>query len=101
MKIQIIGIPAGEAPKDIREQWIGLVLPVDASLDFETGIQEGVLGGPPALENLNGFPVKFEDAIRALKETGKIRAALWWENNNIARAGASHLVFGWDFCELL
>ena len=100
MKIQIIEIPAGEAPKDIREQWIGLVLPVDASPAFETGIQEGVLGGPPALENLNGFPVKFEDAIIALTKTGKTEAALWWENNNIVH-GASHLVFGGDFCELL
>lgn len=102
VKIRITEIPAGEAPENIRKQWVGLILPVDVFLDFKTGIQEGVLGGPPKLENLNGFPVKIEDAINALEEAKKQEAVLWWKNNiSFFGRGASHLVFGKNVCELL
>jgi len=29
MKIRIIAVPAGEAPLEIRKQWVGVVVPYD------------------------------------------------------------------------
>lgn len=99
MKIRIIETPSGEAPENIREQWVGLVLPVDTFVDLRIGVQESMLGGPPEPENIDGFPVKIEDAVNALKEAGRLKAALWFENNFFGR-DATHLIFGKSFCEL-
>lgn len=75
MKIKIIAIPPGQAPLAIRQQWIGITLPVAENLPSNT-IEMGVLGGKP--ENSGGYPVETIIAIQELKKKS-IESAKWWE----------------------
>lgn len=98
MKIKIVATPAGQAPLWVREQWVGLVLPVDEKELFPVP-QTGVLGGIPSPENLGGYPVETTEAIRLLGEKSQ-EAAAWWEA--LPTIGLmDHLVFGRKFCELV
>ena len=47
--IVIVGTPPGEAPLWVREEWVGLALPVKEIPPEEEGeyVAVGVLGGPP------------------------------------------------------
>lgn len=98
MKIKIVATPAGQAPLWVREQWVGLVLPVDEKVLFPVP-QTGVLGGAPEPSNLGGYPVVTTEALRELREHN-LEAAAWWEA--LPTIGLmDHLVFGKKFCELV
>lgn len=80
---------------------MNLVLPVDTIFAEWVPMARpvGVLGGPPDQENLGGYPVETEKAVRALKEKSP-EAATWWEE--LPTIGLmNHLVFGRKFCELV
>ena len=55
-KIRITSVPSGQAPEWVREQWVGLELPVK-DIDLSKGFCTGALGGTPEPENLGGYPV--------------------------------------------
>lgn len=112
--IEIIAMPPGEAPEEIRKSWIGVVipLPLDAQTERErTGY--GVLTGPhlwfmaffPFLyrsrEKLRGFSVGGVDAITALAKKDK-RAAEWWTKNT-PHLVKNHwrLIFPTDACRIV
>jgi len=98
--IKIIAVPSGEAPLEVREQWVGLVLPVDPSYEALGRIGFiGVLGGPPDQENMGGYPVKTQEAIRLLEEKSP-EAARWWRSLPHLNF-LDYLVFGRKFCELV
>jgi len=101
-QIRIIGVPPGEAPLEIREQWIGLILPLadGQPCAWETkGF--GVLTGTINPEQTIGFAVYPHEAMAALREKSP-EAAAWWKTN------APHLfeedsvlVFDQASCQLL
>lgn len=90
-KIRIVSTPPGFAPKEIREQWIGVEIPLSEK-DVEPG------GAWTGTENIDGFVVFTEDAVQALRDFGRHQAADFWDK--IASLG-SFLRFGKDFCRLV
>lgn len=74
-KIKIIKVPPGQAPLWVRQEWVGMELPVAENLPKDT-VEMGVLGGKP--ENAGGYPVETTVAIRELKKKSSA-AAKWWE----------------------
>lgn len=95
-QIKIIAIPPGQAPLEIREAWVGLILPIAENKSSDT-IQMGALGGKP--ENLGGYDVETKVAIKELKKKSP-KAAKWWESN-INPEWAPRLTFKREVCELI
>lgn len=91
--LQITSVPSGEAPLWVREQWVGLKLPLaQRKATPLTLLTSGVLSGPRnllscllalltgKLERQSGFLVesRVAVAILALKSP---EAAAWWREN--------------------
>jgi hypothetical protein len=104
--IRIIVVPAGEAPLEIREAWVGVVLSYDplftslAMMDSSVGVRsDGVLSREMVRENdpnEGGYAVHSQDAIAALRSRGRTEAAEWWDQLALSDCV---LVFGQQFCE--
>lgn len=91
--IRIIAIPPGQAPEEVRQEWVGLVIPLAPQ---ETGgFQMGVLGG--AAKNVGGYQVLSRDAFDLLLAKSTF-AYCWFVENGFF---GSHLVFAREVCELL
>ena len=93
--IRIIATPPGQAPLWVREEWIGLVIPL--AEHNVLGTQIGVNGGQP--ENLGGYKVRTSDAINQLKRKST-EASSWWEQS-MHLPSIPQLVFAKDVCELV
>jgi hypothetical protein len=74
-KLKIVQIPPGFAPEHIRKQWIGVEIPL-----AENPIPEGKEALRIGNDNAGGYQVKGTDAVKALRDAGKIEAADFWEN---------------------
>lgn len=100
MLIKIISVPEGEAPPEIREAWVGLILPVSRGtgiLPSGAFMRKGVESGqfaPPE----KGFAVMSSDAIQVLKLTGKTNAASYWTDHD-ARVPTHELIFRRPECQ--
>ena len=92
-RIRIIAIPPGEAPPWVREQWVGLELPLaQRSRTARPRRVFGVLTGPRDLlarwfailsgraRRESGYAVRVTDAIAVL-EGKSPEAAAWWRTN--------------------
>jgi len=90
-KIKIIAIPPGFAPQEIREQWVGIEIPLS-----KNPIPHGEESFRSGSENGDGYQVLATEAIVALRNAGKNDAANFWKN----LAGGT-LVFKKDLCELV
>ena len=93
LQLHITSVPAGEAPLWVREQWVGLTLPLAqhkaVPLAFMTS---GVLSGPRnflsrlmalfagKLERQSGFLVEARVAV-AILALRSPEAAAWWQEN--------------------
>ena len=95
--IRITNRPSGQAPDWVREQWVGVVIPL-ASQEVK-GIQLGTDGGLPDPRNINGYHVSTAEAINAV-EAKSPEAANWWRKN-LPLAHCPQLVFGREFCEVV
>ena len=94
-KIKIISTPPGQAPLEIREQWVGITIPI---VDNISAIyQMGVLGGKP--EDLGGYTVETNVAMQELEKKSP-QAADWWRKNVIL-AFMPWLSFSRCVCELI
>ena len=93
--IRIIATPPGQAPEWVRNEWIGVEIPLTEQLSG--GLQFGVLGGQA--ENVNGYQVNGSDAFRALEKKSNA-AAMWWLNE-APWALANKLVFAKDVCVVI
>lgn len=104
-RIKIISIPPGEAPFKIREQWVGVEIPLITPIDPNVGpmprrgMQVGVKGGPPDPQNIGGYEVSGAIAIDCLREIAP-DAASWWEEC-VPSVLHADLVFSRNCCELL
>lgn len=91
--IRVVNAPAGEAPLEIREAWIGLVLPLSSrSPEPVNTFGGGVLSGPHTflailfqlltgkLQRCVGYKVQSRVALTLL-ETHSPEAANWWRQN--------------------
>lgn len=77
-KIRITQIPDGDAPLEIREAWVGIILEAPDDIprhpvDNPRGI---IYGKHIPMETY--YQVWITDAITALSEAGKIKEAKWW-----------------------
>jgi hypothetical protein len=110
-KIRIIAVPPGEAPLWVREQWVGLELPIFGGPDPRTLTGYGVLSGPPPLsledfeagrrgrlEVTTGYCVKAAVAIDVL-EAVNAEAAAWWKGVLERPSAPPILMFDKACCE--
>ena len=74
-RIRITSTPPGFAPLEIREQWVGVEIPLASSADFERNAPGLLRLGT---ENLGGYRVTGVAAISALESAGKNDAASFW-----------------------
>ena len=106
MRLQIVSVPPGEAPLWVREQWVGLLLPLsqwkEGPVSFLTS---GVLTGPKGayarilsaltgkLERQSGYVVEVLPAIEALHARSPEAAQWWRENTPHLFQGKQYFVF--------
>jgi len=97
-RVRIIAVPPGDAPAWVREQWVGLELPLaQGSTAASRGRTAGVLSGPKSFlgvlatllrggyQQRSGFKVNVMQALAVL-DLRSPEAAQWWRTN------APHLV---------
>ena|SRR5579862_3402272 len=98
-RIRIIDVPPGQAPEWVRQQWVGLELPVaEEPRDDQEYTQLGARGGNP--ENIGGYRIKADIAFDALRQRSPL-AVTWWEAHAPhAFLPSSSLVFRRDVCEI-
>ncbi len=93
LQIRIKGTPPGEAPENIRQAWVGLVLPVLPQFSgIHTRLGCGVLTGPKTQfgrvlaalrgrgKKQTGYIVEAKTALELLANHSK-EAAEWWRQN--------------------
>ena len=112
-KIRIIAVPPGEAPENIRQAWIGVVIPLlPPPLDEKRFIPSaGVLSGPTTLLGQisalvrgkrfqsYGYAVETLDAVDALAKKDTEAAQWWYKNASFRMKKGQLLVFPAYVCE--
>jgi len=92
--IRIVKVPPGFAPPSIREQWIGVEIPLPTEDEIrENPSSRFGLGSA----NEDGYRVFRFKAVEALRQAGKQRAATYWSETLFG----IYLVFKKDVCELV
>lgn len=93
--IKIIKIPPGFTPEKIRKEWVGVTIPLATRENYRQHPPSGIRIGD---ENIGGFEVAAEDAIKALQDAGKNRAAGFWKE---LFSPGDYFIFRKDVCELI
>lgn len=75
--IRITSIPRGEAPLDIREEWVGVRMPASSPY-LETGAA-GLITGECMPERMT-YAVPVKVALACLIAEGRTFAAKWWHD---------------------
>ena len=108
--IRITSVPPGEAPLEIRQAWVGLVLPLyrtHARTYFTSGVLSRPRGTLGILRHLLAFRYKLERgyavsslAAIAVLEGANPAAARWWrENAGYGENVRRYFLFADDCCE--
>lgn len=90
-KIMIIKTPRGEAPEEVRQAWVGLVLPCIGNFGPDSVC--GVLTGEVIDYGLEMYNVWQAEACEILAGTAPAAAA-WWRSKGFPKAGRM-----FTFCE--
>jgi tetratricopeptide (TPR) repeat protein len=77
--IKIVGLPPGEAPESVRNEWIGLTLPL-ASTPSAFLLKSGGVVTRKEEDAVKGYMVEANEAV-ALLEQKSPTAAQWWRTN--------------------
>lgn len=93
--IRIIAVPPGFAPRAIREQWVGVSIPLATKDDLRRYPLSGQSLGN---ENKGGHLVLRSRAIEALRTAERGEAAAYWRT---LPADAAYLRFKQEVCELV
>jgi hypothetical protein len=108
--IRITSVPPGEAPREIREAWVGLVLPLHrarAGTYFTSGVLSRPRGVLRILRHLfalrynlqRGYVVSSLAAMAVL-ETANPAAARWWRDSaGYGEEARRYFLFAGDCCE--
>ena len=111
--IRIVACPPGEAPRAIREAWVGVELPLPHGRRSRrrTFSTSGVLSGPRTwwqrllgallgqFRKESGYAVNALEAVNILAAKDPVAAA-WWRDNCAHRLdGKHHFVFAAEVCE--
>lgn len=112
MYVRIIQTPPGEAPVEVREKWVGLVLPVaSGGRGPRRALTFGVVTGPKSFvgrlrdfllgrfKSVDGYPVEVATAVDILAQHHP-DAADWWRTVARLRPGGT-LIFHAHFCDLV
>ncbi|MEO6109568.1 MAG: hypothetical protein ABIP50_00975 [Candidatus Saccharimonadales bacterium] len=84
----ITQIPKGGAPEDIKEQWVGVSLPVRAAHLGQTALaptRNFDYLTQQITENDDSVAITGIDAVHALAEAGKESAARFWDSMQLAK----------------
>jgi hypothetical protein len=112
-KIRIVAVPPGEAPLWVRQQWVGLELPLTRYTGLKRALGFGVLSGPPgwigqiwgALVGravlAKGYAVEGAKAVEVLESSSPDAAAWWREHAPHYIAPGRYLLFHDHFCQLV
>jgi hypothetical protein len=95
--IEILSLPPGAAPEEVRASWVGLKLEIahgiDAPQTYKVSSIHTRFDGwlrklairlrifRPSMEKIIGYPVEVMPAIWSLEQAGQIAAAMWWCKN--------------------
>lgn len=92
--IMIVGAPPGFAPPHIREEWVGLTIPLASAEEIKTNPPSdfGIGSG-----NTGGYIVTKHAAIKALELARRYKAAEFWKSISIGY----YIEFHRGFCELI
>lgn len=82
--MRITSAPVGQAPLEIREQWIGVEIPF-LEVGMPAGSAHGVLNGE-TVKPYKAFTVDQTEAIDALRKKSP-EAASWWESMGFPKKG--------------
>lgn len=92
--IRIMDVPPGNlAPLKIREQWVGIEIPLATAEELRRHPIAGKFGN----QNDDGYVVLRLQGIKALREAGREAAADYWEAFPIGM----YLQFKQDVCALV
>jgi hypothetical protein len=97
--IRIISTPGGEAPPNVRSEWVGLTLPINdlRAVKTETiGIVSGELKPP-----MTGYPVEGRCAVDILASKSPWAAEWWREEAPHVLEEGYLLVFPAEVCRVL
>ncbi|MBI4155653.1 MAG: hypothetical protein HY507_00285 [Candidatus Zambryskibacteria bacterium] len=94
--VRIKSRPAGGAPIEIRDKWIGLILPV---LDMSNNLLADVMTGKLVTDRVGGYAIRWDDAMNVLEQKHP-EARKWWEEN-VERLRFPTLIFDPDCCEVV
>jgi len=97
-RIKIIKIPQGEAPEEIRREWVGIFLPCEPILGFSNSTQFGAVTGRKK-QNSYSFHVPQIEAIEALEKKSP-GAAKWWREHHYPQPNMN-FVFDEDEAEII
>ena len=111
--IRIVGVPPGEAPFWVREQWVGLELPLTRHSAPGTFYSFGAVSGPRTClaqlwgiiraraERVRGYVVHSVEAVDILASSSPAAAAWWRENVPHLIGPRRYLVFHEHACEMI
>lgn len=110
MNIRIVRRPIGEAPEWVRDEWIGLSLPLALKRERQwrgLGVLTGPHGWLPQLWalfsgksfNVMGYAVNAKTAVEQLAERNPSAAAWWREHTPQMLNGRRYFVFDAAACE--
>ena len=94
--IRITSRPAGGAPAEIRDKWIGVVLPV---INKSNDLLADVITGKLVTDRIGGYAVLWEDAMSALGSYNP-EAREWWQKH-VGRLRFLTLIFNEGCCEII
>ncbi len=73
ISVQIVGVPPGFAPEEIREQWVGIILGALSDYEISMRIRYGIDNA-----NVGGYVVPKLAAVTRLKLMGRTEATAFW-----------------------
>lgn len=84
--IQIMNIPEGEAPLDVRKAWVGLVLPAHPFVGYGGTQEKGAVTSSENIRKSYSYSVPQDKALLVLARSDQ-KAALWWKDHGYPKAG--------------
>jgi hypothetical protein len=112
-KIRIIAVPPGEAPFWVRQEWIGLELPLTRYVNPQSALAFGVLSGPSSwlgqmwgllrgrADRIVGYAVEAAKAVEILQTKSPDAAGWWHEHAPQSVAPGRYLLFHEHVCEVV